>query len=131
MLQAEQIDTLTEIVVQHLLIEGQSAHGLARIIAVRVHDLGRDLPALCVALPFTLAAGAIDEMLGGGAQARAAAREAWRTAALIGADIVAIEIETGCAVSVARLLARWSEGDELFAATPLTPETQRGPGPAG
>ncbi|MCC0075032.1 MAG: hypothetical protein H6898_00410 [Rhodobacter sp.] len=109
---AEQIDALTEAVVQSLLVDGLSAHALAPRIAEQIAASRPSLPGLSVALPFTLAAGAIDEMLGASPQACAAAREAWRAAALIGADALGLQAQGRH--TVADLLAHWHSGDEVF-----------------
>lgn len=109
-----QIDALTEAVVQALLVDGAAAHALAPRIAARIAAADPRLPALSVALPFTLAAGALDEMLGASPQACAAARDAWRAAALIGAEALGLQAQG--LHTVADLLAHWQSGDDLFGA---------------
>jgi hypothetical protein len=111
---AEQIDALTEVVVQRLLVEGVPARKVAPEVAAELAATSPDLPALSVALPFSLAAAAIEEMLGAGAQARAAARDGWRTAAMIGADVLSLQSgAAGPVVTVQDLLTLWG-GDEFF-----------------
>lgn len=133
----QSIDALTEIVVSRLLVERADARAVAAALAARLAAETPDLPALALALPFTLAAGAIEEMLGAGPEARRAAQEAWRVAALIGADALALRAAgqgvTGQGVtgqgadagqgagpgdSIADLLALWSRGDEVFVLAP-------------
>ncbi|MCB1405794.1 MAG: hypothetical protein KDK01_05885 [Rhodobacteraceae bacterium] len=111
---AEQIDALTEVVVQRLLVEGGTARGLAVEIATRLAAERPDLPALAVALPFSLAAGGIEDMLGGGQQACAAAFDAWRVAALIGGDTLALQAGLARAPTVADLCAHWADNDTVF-----------------
>lgn len=111
---AEQIDALTEIVVRRLLVEGGTARALAVEIAERLCDDNPGLPALAVALPFTLAAGGIEEMLGGGQQACVAAFDAWRVAALIGGDTLALQAGQSRPVTVADLRRHWAAGDSVF-----------------
>lgn len=106
------LDALTETVVRRILIEGTSAQRIAGDMAVDLATRQPMLPALALALPFTLAAAAIDEMLGGGLQARQAAQDAWRVAALIGADALALRAQGADALS--DLVALWRQGDELF-----------------
>ena len=110
----DQIDALTEAVVQRLLVDGGTARGMASEIAAYLAEHRPDLPALCVALPFTLAAASIEEMLGAGEQARAAARDAWRVAALIGADALAVEALSGARATASELAQHWRNGDDLF-----------------
>lgn len=114
----EQIDALTEAVVKRLLVDGGTARTMAPEVAAWLSERSPDMPALCVALPFTMAAGAIEDMLGAGAQARAAARDAWRVAALIGADALALEGITGRPGTVAGLAGYWRETDDLFRLAP-------------
>lgn len=113
---AEQIDDLTETVVRRLLVEGGTARALAVEIAAQLAAQNATLPALAVALPFSLAAGGIEEMLGGGPQACAAARDAWRIAALIGGDALALHATLRCPATVSDLCAHWASGDTVFSA---------------
>lgn len=116
MLELTHIDALTEYVVARLLVDGDSARAAA-------HDLARDLaathphvPALSLALPFALAAGAIDEMLGAGAEAHAAAADAWRIAALIGVETLALQAQDPARARIVDLWAHWARGDAVFTA---------------
>ena len=111
---SEAIDALTETVVTRLLVEGAAANAVAVDLAARLAIESPDVPALALALPFTLAAAAIEEMLGAGGQARSAAQDAWRTAALIGAD--ALMLGRVGRDSIAGLHALWAAGDEVFTA---------------
>ena len=111
---ADQIDALTETVVRRLLVEGGTARALAVEIADQLADQNSFLPALAVALPFSLAAGGIEEMLGAGPQACAAARDAWRVAALIGGDALALHAGKNSPATVADLRAHWAMGDTVF-----------------
>ncbi|MCA2010415.1 hypothetical protein LCM17_02875 [Cereibacter sphaeroides] len=109
---AEAIDALTETVITRLLVRGDTARAVAMDLALGLSAAQPTLPALALALPFTLAASAIEEMLGAGAPARAAALDAWRIAALIGAD--ALMLKTEGDDSLAALAAQWKAGDEVF-----------------
>lgn len=111
-LDAETLDFLTETVVARLLVERQPAPRIARDLALRIAADRPDLPALALALPFTLAAAAIDEMLGAGTEARTAAQEAWRIAALIGADALMLRGQGGD--TLADLTRLWAQPDEVF-----------------
>lgn len=111
---ADQIDALTETVVQRLLVEGGTARALAVEIAAQLANQNPSLPALAVALPFSLAASGIEEMLGAGAQACAAALDAWRVAALIGGDALALHAQLQTEPTVADLSAFWAAGDTVF-----------------
>ena len=109
---ADAIDTLTETVVTRLLVGGDSARVVAADLAVALAEHQPRLPALALALPFTLAAAAIEEMLGAGVAARTAAIDAWRVSALIGADALALKASGDD--SLASLVAHWRAGDEVF-----------------
>ncbi len=111
---AAAIDALTETVVTRLLVDGAPARRVAVELAGVLAAERPGLPGLALALPFTLAASAIEDMLGGGLQARAAALDAWRIAALIGADALALRMAGPGKDSVADLRARWLAGDEVF-----------------
>ncbi|WP_417588215.1 hypothetical protein [Pararhodobacter oceanensis] len=104
---ADQIDALTEVVVRRLLVEGGTARALAAEIAGQLAAETPELPGLALALPFTLAAGGIEDMLGAGHQAYAAAVDAWRVSALIGAEVLGLQAMTQAPVSVADLNAHW------------------------
>lgn len=108
------IDALTETVVTRLLVEGQSARGIARDLAARLAADYPLLPALALSLPFSLAASAIEDMLGGGAEAKGSAADAWRIAALIGADALVLGSRGAGADTLAGLWALWQKGDEVF-----------------
>ncbi|GAB4261705.1 MAG: hypothetical protein Kow0013_06460 [Pararhodobacter sp.] len=112
---AEQIDALTELVVQRLLVDGVPARRIAPEVAARLSAQTPGLPALCVSMPIMLAASAIEEMLGAGAQAKDIAQDAWRTAALIGAEVLALQSTGSPLPTVADLLAAWGD-DAFFAA---------------
>lgn len=114
----DQIDALTEIVVQRLLVEGGTAQALAVEVAAKLACENPQLPALAVALPFSLAAGGIEEMLGAGQQACAAAHDAWRVAALIAGDALALQVGQGGLATVADLSNLWAQGDTVFSTNP-------------
>lgn len=111
-LDAQSLDSLTETVIARLLVEQAPSSRIARDLAASLARTRPDLPALFLALPFSLAAAAIDEMLGGGADARRAAAEAWRIAALIGAD--ALMLRGQGADTLVDLCRLWQHTDEVF-----------------
>ncbi|MFN4098932.1 MAG: hypothetical protein ACK4GT_04070 [Pararhodobacter sp.] len=111
---AEAIDALTETVVTRLLVERQTARAVANELAARLSVDHPLLPALSLALPFTLAAAAIEDMLGGGTAARNAALDAWRIAALIGADALLLRNGDAGDDTLAGLWSSWQAGDEVF-----------------
>ncbi len=104
----EQLDALTEAVVQRLLIDASDARAVAGDILAQLLAVRPDLPALALALPFSLAAGGMEEMLGAGDDACAAAHRAWRMAALIGAEALALEAILARAPSIADLARHWA-----------------------
>lgn len=106
------LDAVTETVVSRVLIDKAPARRVAADLAAQLYRERPDLPALALALPFTLAAAAIDEMLGGGAEARQAAADAWRAAALIGAEALALRANGSDLIG--DLARHWQSGDELF-----------------
>ena len=110
----DHIDALTETVVQRLLVEGGTARSLAVEFADQLAVDNPTLPALAIALPFSLAAGGIEEMLGAGQQANLAAQDAWRVAALIGGDCLALQNGCGKAVTVLDIHQYWAAGDTVF-----------------
>ncbi|MCB1362430.1 MAG: hypothetical protein H6899_00495 [Rhodobacter sp.] len=111
---AQAIDELTEVVVTRLLVQEETARAVAADLARGLAASSPALPALSLALPFALAAGSIEEMLGAGLQARRAARDAWRISALIGVD--ALSLRQQGADTIADLWALWQAGDEVFRA---------------
>lgn len=111
---AEAIDALTETVVTGLLVQGRTAREIASDAIDRLARQAPGLPALCLALPFTLAASAIEEMLGAGPQARTAALDAWRVSSLIGADALVLRARGEGRDTIAALHALWQEGDDVF-----------------
>lgn len=106
------LDAVTETVVSRVLIDKTSARQVAADLATQLCREQPGLPALALALPFTLAAASIDEMLGGGAEARQAAADAWRAAALIGAE--ALALRAGGSDLICDLARHWQSGDDLF-----------------
>ncbi|MEZ5752461.1 MAG: hypothetical protein R3D60_11010 [Paracoccaceae bacterium] len=115
----ERIDLLTEVVVQRLLVDKGSACPLAAELA---RDMARSAPAepaITLLLPLTLAAAAIDEMLGAGTDARLAARDAWRAAALVGSEIAGLRESLGTEVRMADLWEHWALGDPIFRPGPV------------
>lgn len=114
MLTTDAIDALTETVVTRLLVEQAAARVVVVDLAHQLVAGSPTIPALALALPFTLAANAIEEMLGAGAPARAAAQDAWRVAALIGTDALALRMEGEGRDTLADLIALWGTGDEVF-----------------
>ena len=113
--EAEAIDGLTETVMTRLLVEAAEARAVAIELAARLAVDRPDLPALVLALPFSLAAATIEEMLGAAPAARVAALDAWRVAALIGTDVLVLKGGEGGA-SIADLVSLWRRGDEVFGA---------------
>jgi len=109
---AQAIDDLTEAVVTRLLVHGEPARVIAVDLAAELAQVRPGLPALSLALPFALAAGAIEEMLGAGQQARRAARDAWRVSALIGIEVLGLRQQGD--ETIAGLWAQWRAGDEVF-----------------
>lgn len=108
------LDSLTEFVVARLLVDRASARVVAAELVDRLIAQHPQLSAASAALPFTIAAGSIEEILGAGAEAQAAALDAWRVAALIGADALMIEAQQGAAGSIGDLHQLWQAGDDVF-----------------
>jgi len=120
---ADQIDTLTEVVVRRLLVEGGTARTLAAELAAQIAVENPELPALALALPFSLAAAGIEEMLGAGHQAYKAALDAWRVSALISVEVLGLQATTE-RVTIAILCAHWADGDTVF---PMLSDGETGP----
>lgn len=114
MLETPHIDALTEIVVARLLVEGASAGTTAHDLARSLAGTHPHLPALSLALPFALAAGSIDEILGAGQAAHAAAGDAWRVAALIGVEALALQVADPARARIIDLWQHWAAGDAVF-----------------
>jgi hypothetical protein len=89
---AQEIDELCERVLAQLLAEGASAPGAARDLIAHLAQSRPDSPALTPVLPLSMAAVSIEGMLAG-PEARARADSAWRMAALIGAEVLALQAE--------------------------------------
>lgn len=88
------IDGLCESVLRQVT-GPQATTGSAAVAAGLVAELARrhpQAPALTAVLPLALAAAALDEMLGGEADRRAA-RDLWRAAALVAAEVLALQTE--------------------------------------
>lgn len=113
MLNADEIDALTERVVKAVLGDetdaGCAAYDIARALATE----SPLMPALLLALPFAMAGNAIETMLGGGIEAREKAQAAWRISALIAADLAMLQGD-GRATTIAALFAHWHAGDPVF-----------------
>jgi len=110
----EQLDAMTEAVVQRVLIDGSGARAVAVGLAAELAATRPDLPALALALPFSLAAGGLEEMLGAAEDACAAAHRAWRMAALIGAEVLALQAVLGRAPTMADLAAHFRADAAAF-----------------
>lgn len=106
------IDGLTEGALTRLLVEGWPARRVAVEIAQHMAQKRPDLPALALALPLSMAAASIDELLGGGQPARDIAQDTWRVAALVGTEALALRVAGSD--SIVDLLARWGDTDSLF-----------------
>lgn len=93
MLTTGDIDELCEFVLSRLMAEGGSAEAVAEALVARLAVAHPEIDALTPILPLSLAAVALDEMLAG-TEARAQADGAWRMAALIGAEVLALQAES-------------------------------------
>lgn len=83
---------------------------VAHELIAHLADRWPQAPALSPVLPLAMAASALEAMLDGD-EARGAARGAWRMAALVGAEVLALQAETGNqAPTVAALRARFGPG---------------------
>lgn len=105
MLTAREIDELCAFVLDRL---AQPAGDPARAAQDLIDHLARlrpDAPALCPVLPLAMAAAALEGMLEG-PEPRRAAQGAWRMAALIAAEVLALQAEGDASPSVATLQAR-------------------------
>ena len=113
MLSAEEIDALTEEVIRAVLADEADAGTVAFSLARTLAQKNPSLPALILALPFSMAGNAIETMLGGGHEAREKAQATWRIAALIAADLAVLQGD-GRATTMASLCAHWQADDPVF-----------------
>ena len=118
MLGVDEIDALTEQIVEALLVRNQPPGSVAFAMARRLAREHPDTPALMLALPFALAGDAIETMLGGGAEARARAQDSWQIAALIAAEL-AVLTGLGGSVAITVLADHWDGSDPVF--RPIAP----------
>ena len=123
-LTTDEIDALTERVVQAVLGDESDAGPVAFAMARALAQDRPALPALMLALPFAMAGNAIESMLGGGIEARERAQACWRISALIAADLAVLQ-DSGGATGIGALFAHWQAGDPVFFDAPLD---QRGAG---
>jgi hypothetical protein len=89
-LTAREIDELCEFVLARLLARDASALATARSLVAHLARVHPGVDALTPVLPLSMAATALQDMLSG-PEARAQADGAWRMAALIGAEVLALQ----------------------------------------
>ena len=92
MLEARDIDNWSEFVLTRLLAEGGSACATVLDLVARMADQAPRAPALAPILPLSMAAAAVEAMLADRV-ARARVADTWRLAALIGAEVLAMQSE--------------------------------------
>jgi hypothetical protein len=91
---AREIDDLCELVLAQLLADGATAPAAAHDLVAHLAAHRPDTPALAPVLPLSMAAASLEGMLAG-PEARARADGAWRMAAMIGAEVLALQAEAG------------------------------------
>ena len=108
-LTAQEIDDLCAFALERLTGRGADPH---RAMADLVAHLARtrpEAPALSPILPLALAASALESVLNGD-ESRQAAQGTWRIAALLAAEVLAIQADGAVAPSVVDLHARLAGG---------------------
>jgi len=91
-LEARDIDGWSEFVLTRLLAEGASAGQTVHDLIERMASLAPGAPALAPILPLSMAAAAVEAMLADRTM-RARAIDCWRLAALIAAEVLAMQAE--------------------------------------
>lgn len=102
-------DDLTEVAVHFLLAK----QGEVRLLPHALAKAGPDRPALELVFTLSVAAGSIQQVLQGEALSPRAA-EAWRVAALVGADLYMMQLLGLPTHTAADLLAYWQAHDRFF-----------------
>lgn len=115
-LSGHEIDGMCAFVLERLASDAAGpaeAAAVARDLVAHLAATRPEAPALSPVLPLSMAAAALEAMLAGPA-ARRAAEEAWRMAALIGAEVLALQAEAGQGApppAIAALKARLEGGE--------------------
>lgn len=105
-LSAHEIDDLCDFVLQRLAGRDADPERTAHDLLAHLAASHPDAPALSPVLPLAMSAATLEEMLNGPETQRAAAG-AWRMAALLGAEVLAMQSQTpGHPATVAGLWAR-------------------------
>lgn len=94
MLSAQEIDRWSEFVLDRVAGQGLPATDVAQVLVAAMAAERPAAPALGAVLPLTLAAAGIETLLGGNDAWRASA-ELWRAAAMLAAEVLAIEAGRG------------------------------------
>lgn len=113
MFTTREIDDLCEFVLRSVARAGTTAEGAARALVARIASSDPDAPALGPVLPLAMAAAALETMLDDESDRRAAAT-LWRAAALIAAEVLALQVQAGVAAgpTVGQLRARFGQDAE-------------------
>lgn len=107
MFTAPEIDGFCEMVLVGVTGDRPDPDGTVRALVTKMAADRPEAPALSPVLPLAMAAAAIETMLAG-PEARAAAAAVWRAAALIAAEVLALQAEApDHPPRLARLAARW------------------------
>jgi hypothetical protein len=110
-MQTEDMEALVAFAIERLL------SGKPAIRRAAVRDMAAawpDVPALGLVFALTDAAARIDAVLAEDAESKGAARMGYRMAALLAADVFAIEQSGTCPVGAADLRAYWENRDPYF-----------------
>jgi hypothetical protein len=91
---AREIDDLCEFLLQRATGTVTDAEGAVAALVARIARSHPQAPALGPVLPLALAAAALETMLDDAADRRAAAAF-WRAAAMIGAEVLGLQMQTG------------------------------------
>lgn len=109
-LSAQDIDDVCAFALERLAAPAADPVRVAQDLVAHLAAGWPQAPALTPVLPLAMAASALEGMLDGD-EARHAAQGAWRMAALIGAEVLALQSETeNQAPTVAALHARFGPG---------------------
>ena len=105
-----EIDDLCEFVLNSATRAGATAQGAAQALVGRIASSHPGAPALGPVLPLAMAAAALETMLDDESD-RAAAVTLWRAAALIAAEVLALQVRAGATAgpTVGELRARFGQ----------------------
>jgi hypothetical protein len=104
-----EIDDLCEFILRRATETGADADSAVAALVARIARTHPQAPALGPVLPLAMAATALEAMIEDAADRHTAAAR-WRAAALIAAEVLGLQVQTGGAPTVSDLQARFGAG---------------------